>query len=48
MIIFFGINIKFNNIIVMVRGHGYRAMDMAKSTLNKVEDVLSSNTTTLV
>ena len=48
MIIFFGINIKFDNIIVMVRGHGYRAMDMAKSTLNKVEDVLSSNTTTLV
>ena len=32
----------------MVRGHGFRAMDMAKSTLNKVEDVLNSNTTTLV
>ena len=33
----------------MVRGHTRSlAMDMAKSTLNKVEEVLSSNTTTLV
>jgi len=32
----------------MVRGHAYKAMNVAKSTLNKVEDVFSSNTTTFV